>query len=616
MITKMKKLTFLVYHKEYEAFLTRIQELGVLHVQATQEGSAEPTSELEEKLRQAARVKSWMARLKLLGAEGGEAQASGLRTEDVLERLDATDEARRKAEAEIQRLRKDEAALLPWGNFDPQRVAGLSAVGYVMDFFTCPERMFSEEWADEYNAIEIAHEKGKVYFVTITPKGQEVAPEAERLRLPQATLADVQRNIRQKEEEVAALDGDLARRAPECLAALQEGERALRTSIAFDRVVLGTAHAAADRLMVLEGWIPEDREAEVETFLETQDVYYEIRAARKEDDAPIKLKNNAFVRMYEVLTKMYGMPDYGEFDPTPLVAPFFTLFFAFCLGDSGYGLLLIALGLLLKKKLSKSLAGMMNLVITLGAATMVFGAILGTFFGVSLFDLDLPDSVKQFMIAGKIEGTNYDKQMLLALVVGVVHISVAMTVKAICATVRYGFKEALSAWGWMILVVGFVATGSLAFLKVIPEDLSTWLFIGIGSVAAIGIYLLNDFHRNVLVNIGAGLWDTYNMASGLMGDVLSYLRLYALGLAGGLLGGVFNQLAFMVNDAAGGVVGIVGCGLILVLGHALNIAMSCLSAFVHPLRLTFVEYFKNSGYDGRGRAYEPFSVYKKEIIEQ
>lgn len=616
MITKMKKLTFLIYYKEYEAFLRRMQELGVLHVQATQEGAVEPTSELEDKLRQAARVKSWMARLKFLGAEGDEAQAPGGQTEDVLERLDATDEARRKAEAEIQRLRKDEAALLPWGNFDPQRVSGLAAAGYVMDFFTCPERMFSKEWRDEYNAVEIAHEKGKVYFVTITPKGQDVAPEAERLRLPQATLADVQRHIRRKEEEVAALDGELKRVAPGCLAALEEGERALRTSIAFDRVVLGTAHTAGDRLMLLEGWIPGDREAEVKAFLATEDVYYEIRAARKENDAPIKLKNNAFVRMYEVLTKMYGMPDYGEFDPTPLVAPFFTLFFAFCLGDSGYGLLLVALGFFLKRRLPKSMAGMMNLVITLGAATTVFGAILGTFFGVSLFDSDLPESVKRFMIAGKIEGTNYDKQMLLALIVGIVHISVAMTVKAICATVRYGFKESLSAWGWMILVVGFAATGSLAFLEVIPGHLSTWLFIGIGSVAATGIYLLNDFHRNVLVNIGAGLWDTYNMASGLMGDVLSYLRLYALGLAGGLLGGVFNQLAFMVNDAAGGVAGMVGCGLILVLGHALNIAMSCLSAFVHPLRLTFVEYFKNSGYDGRGRAYEPFGVYKKEIIEQ
>ena len=91
----------------------------------------------------------------------------------------------------------------------------------------------------------------------------------------------------------------------------------MRTSIAFDRVVLGTEQVADNRLMVLQGWLPEDKEAEVKSFLSTQEVYYEIRAARREDNAPIKLKNNAFVRMYEVLTKMYGMPDYAEFDPTP-----------------------------------------------------------------------------------------------------------------------------------------------------------------------------------------------------------------------------------------------------------------------------------------------------------
>ena len=616
MITRMKKLTFLIYYKEYEAFLKRIQELGVLHVQATQEGGVEPTSELEDKLRRLAHVRAWLSRLELSGAAGAEASAPEDRPEDILARLDGMDEARRKAETDLQRLRKDEAALLPWGDFDPARVSGLAEVGFVMNFFTCPERLFRTEWVDEYNAMDVAHEKGKVFFVTVTPVGQEVAPEAERLNLPPVPLHELQAEIRKKEQEMSGTGEEVKRMAPSALSVLREYEGALRTSIAFDRVVLGTAHAAGDRLMVLEGWIPEDREDEVKAFLAHQDVCYEIRAARKEDDAPIKLKNNAFVRMYEVLTKMYGMPDYGEFDPTPLVAPFFTLFFAFCLGDSGYGLLLVALGLFLKRKLSKSLAGMMNLVITLGAATTVFGAVLGTFFGVSLFDLDLPESVKRFMIAGKIEGTNYDKQMLLALVVGIVHISVAMTVKAVCTTVRYGFKESLSDWGWMILVVGFVTTGSLAFLKVIPEDLSAWLFIGIGSVAGIGIYLLNNLHRNVLVNIGAGLWDTYNMASGLMGDVLSYLRLYALGLAGGLLGGVFNQLAFMVHDAAGGVIGILCCGLILVVGHALNIAMSCLSAFVHPLRLTFVEYFKNSGYDGQGKAYEPFSVYEKDIMKQ
>ena len=141
--------------------------------------------------------------------------------------------------------------------------------------------------------------------------------------------------------------------------------------------------------------------------------------------------------------------------------------------------------------------------------------------------------------------------MLLALIIGAVHICIAMTVKAVGQTVRFGFKESLSAWGWLLLVVGFICTGGLSFFKIISEDVSTWAFIVIGGVSAIGIYLLNNIHRNVFVNIGAGVWDTYNMATGLMGDILSYIRLYALGLAGGMLGGVFNQLAFMVNDAAG-----------------------------------------------------------------
>ena len=91
------------------------------------------------------------------------------------------------------------------------------------------------------------------------------------------------------------------------------------------------------------------------------------------------------------------------------------------------------------------------------------------------------------------------------------------------------------------------------FLNLIPENVSKWALIGIGAVAAIGIYLLNDLHRNVFVNIGAGVWDTYNMATGLMGDILSYMRLYALGLAGGMLGGVFNSLGLMVQDSVGGI---------------------------------------------------------------
>ncbi len=614
MITKMKKLTFLVYHKEYEAFLKQLQELGVLHVQPTQEGGIAPSSELDEKRRQREHVTEVIERLSALAPETLRIGVSD-GAEAYVRQADEGLEEQRAATLALERLGKEEAVLRPWGDFAPESVKRLAGIGYVMNFFTCSRKEFDREWVERYNATVIEQEKDRLYFVTVTPVGEEVSPAAEPVTLPDMSLSSLYQQVDGWHIRLQQAEQQLKDLALNHLPDLRALEQSMLSSIDFDHVVLGTAHAADDKVMVLQGWIPAPKEETVKAFLAKENVYYEIRNAVKGDKVPILLRNNAFTRMYEVLTGMYGMPDYGEFDPTPLIAPFFTLFFGLCMGDAGYGLVLIALGLYLKAKMGASMRGMMNLVITLGVGTTVIGAVLGTFFGVSLFDLDLPESIKQFMIVGKIDGTTYDKQMLLALLIGVFHICLAMTVKAINSTVRFGFKESLSAWAWLLLVVGFICTGGLSFFKLISEDVSYWSFIGIGSVAAIGIFLLNDIHRNPLVNIGAGLWDTYNMATGLLGDVLSYVRLYALGLAGGMLGGVFNMLAVMVRDGASEPVqGWIYCGLILVFGHGLNIAMSCLGAFVHPLRLTFVEYFKNSGYEGSGEAYRPFRATKNKQI--
>ena len=128
--------------------------------------------------------------------------------------------------------------------------------------------------------------------------------------------------------------------------------------------------------------------------------------------------------------------------------------------------------------------------------------------------------------------------------------------------------------------------------------------IVLGGISAVGIFILNDIHRNPLINIGSGLYETYNTVTGLLGDVLSYLRLYALGLAGGMLGNAFNILGgLLLGDHP--TWQFIPFVLIMLFGHTLNLLMSCLGAFVHPLRLTFVEYFKNSGYEGKGTAYNP-----------
>lgn len=608
MIAKMKKLTFLVYHKEYDAFLEELRQVGVVHVVKRQCG--EMDARLQQLTRQWTLCKKVLADMQTV-ADGYMASSQEGEPEAILSLYDDYQKRRQELEAKLPQLDKNIALLEPWGNFDYASVQRLKEVGWNLHFFICPEADYQDEWAETCNAIRIHEHSGNVYFVTLT-KQVDSPLELEPVRLPLCGLAEAENQKAEVQRQLDVLQQEFRQFCADSIPVLKDYSICLQNDIDLLEVKLDGEQMADGSVLLLEGWVPEEEETKVRQMLDRSSVHYQVRAAQKEDKAPIKLKNNAFVRLYEVLTKMYGMPDYAEFDPTPLIAPFFSIFFAFCMGDAGYGLILIALGFVLKKKMSVSMAGMMNLVISLGVFTTVIGAIFGTFFGVSLFDADIPQWMKQFMIAGKIEGTTYDKQMVLALLLGVVHICIAMTVKAISSTVRFGFKNSLSNWGWLLLVVGFISVGGLSFFEVISPEVSYWAYIIIGGVAAIGIYLLNTWGRNVLVNIGSGIWDTYNMATGLMGDVLSYLRLFALGLAGGMLGGAFNQLAFMVNDAAGPAIGWLPCGLILIAGHSLNVAMSCLSAFVHPIRLTFMEFFKNSGYEGTGEQYAPFAVVKSE----
>ena len=279
------------------------------------------------------------------------------------------------------------------------------------------------------------------------------------------------------------------------------------------------------------------------------------------------------------------------------------------MGDAGYGIILFIIGCLLKGK-EGGLAKSWRLIKALGVGTFFVGIILGTFFGINLPTQSwVPDWLKKCMITGEVAG--YSAQMVLALIIGVVHICLAMIVKSVGFTKRFGFKENISNWGWTLLIVGSVIALTFTIVGLLPENMTKIIIICIGAISALGIFIFNKIGRNPLLNIGAGLWDTYQMATGILGDVLSYIRLYALGLAGGMLGGAFNNLGNMVFTG----LNVPGLNwlffiIILIIGHALNLAMSCLGAFVHPLRLTFVEYFKNSGFEGKGVKFKPLKVNK------
>ena len=585
MITQMKKYTFLVFHREYEAFLEQLRDLGVVHVTEKAAGMADD-AHLQELLAKADNARK-------LIAQGAPDQ---LLTEKA------------NLEQRIAATQKEAEKMAIWGDFSTERMEQLKAAGYTLRYFTCPKKLFQEEWG-----IVVAEQGATVYFVQVTSSGDEAKDESleagvQEQYLNQKSAADLQKDIEGLNGLLVAQNARIELWAKENISALEEELKQLQEQIDWKRVTLNTESEADGSLKILEGFCPIDQVAALDAVLEKQEVYYQAEDPTAEDNTPIKLRNNKFTQLFESLTGMYGWPNYGEFDPTPILAPFFLLFFAMCMGDCGYGILLIIIGLLIaKKKLNiEMFDGLGPIITVLGIGTTVVGFFLGTFMGIDLYNAEwMPQALKSVMIKGEVMG--YDIQMVLALCIGVFHICLAMVVKAICYTKQFGFKENIATWGWTLLIVGGLLVAILG-MTVLPAAVFKWAIIAVGTVSALAIYIFNTPGRNPLINIGAGLWDTYNMATGILGDVLSYIRLYALGLAGGMLGAAFNNLGLMVmgGSTEGATWQWLPFVLILVLGHVLNLAMSALGAFVHPLRLSFVEYFKNAGYEGKGTLYKPF----------
>ena len=590
MISPMTKYSFILLNGEQEGLLEKLQEIGLVDITRSVKPVDGPSGELLRAVEQRKELVQSLGKivfpetLQPAPVEGDLTYATAAAL-DTLEQLGE----------QMKALEKEAAAAEPWGAFDPELLKKLSDAGVPVQFHISSAKSFNPEWALQ-NAVDIVKEAdGKVWFVVAGP---DTLPD--RVRAPHRSFEAVQQEIAEVQAEIdheKAILLTAKKRQDEFEAESRERLAKLDLYLAKQAAV----PAAENTIVTLVGYAPTENEEAVTKAIEETGVYYLKDEAQVDDNPPISFRNNKFVKMFEVLTDMYGRPAYDGFDPTPFIAVFFLLFFALCMGDAGYGLVLILVGLLLKKVDSfKSLA---PLVVTLGIGTTVVGFFLHTFFSIDISQWKVFEPVKFLFLPDEIGG--YAGGMVLSIIVGIVHLCLAMVVKAINSVKVKGFYASLGTLGWTLLIVGGVIVGGLALAGVLDKGLTKWIIIVIGVLSALGIFVFNDPKRNKFANVGMGLWDTYNTATGLLGDVLSYLRLYALGLAGGMLGMAFNDMGKMVlGDGSSWYLWIPFILLVLI-GHTLNIAMCALGAFVHPLRLNFLEFFKNSGYEANGRNYNP-----------
>ena len=599
----MKKLTFLIYHKDYEQFLRDLRELGVVHVVENKlnQAQSERLDKLYMQWKQLTEAKKMLEKYRdkknPLPPNPVDVE-KGYRLPQEIEKIQA-DAATLMQQLQISKKERD--ALIPWGNFDPENISRLERAGYFIHFFVVSNRDYNPEWEDLYNAIVIETKNSKTYFITIT-KEQDIPQKLnlEAVKMPEVSLEQLNRMIDQlnaklqeNEEKLKRLTADL----PSLEAAIKE----IDSEIRFTRVHVSADHVADNKIMLLQGWVPESNEQDIRNYLEFQEVYYIIEDPQPEDDVPIQFDNNKFIKLFEPITEMYMLPKYNELDLTPFFAPFYMIFFGLSLGDIGYGLFLFLVATIVKvmkkKSLGTTLKNVLSLVQVLGASTVVCGLLTGGFFGFNIYEVNIPffQNMKNHVY--------FDNNQMfeLSLILGVVQIMFGMFLKIINRTKQFGFKHALATVGWFIFLLSFIV--AYLFPVALPMLGTVHQIILLGS--AILFLFFNSPGKNLFLNFGLGLYDIYNMATGLLGDVLSYVRLFALGLSGGILASVFNSLATGMSPKDS-IIGPLVTIVIFVMGHAINIFMDTLGAVVHPMRLTFVEFYKNAEFTGGGKKYNPF----------
>lgn len=619
MIVKMSRYDFVLLSAQSDDFVARLRELGLVDITTTgwepREQDRQLVSDIEHH-RKAVDMLQEFAQSENM--QQVEAYPSGAEAFEAY-----VEAAQRKATlmGEVARLDKLSEELEPWGEFSAESREQLAEGGVMLRYFTTQTTTFDENlaaWGEQYTLAEINRTPSTVYFVVVATADEEIMLDAQEVRVPMMDYRAAKADADENRLQIQQLDYEFSR----CAASLEaiKAELAALTCRLQNVKIRGTAEEAADgELMVMEGWAEADKSAEVDKLLdEYPDVIYLKSNPTEQDDTPVKLKNNRFARLFELIGGMYALPKYGTLDLTPFFAPFYMLFFAICLNDAGYGAILFALGLGLFLKGGQAMRQAATLTMVCGGATTLFG-----FYSGSLFGLSIPDMLGYESIA---ESPFLDFQndfFSLALALGVVQILFGMFLN-ICFKARYfGITSVFAQLGWFIVLFAACLAGGLPMLNenwVIPFfTTSSPAFYAALAVGAVMMLFLSDIKRNPLINFASGLWDVYNNITGLLSDVLSYIRLFAIGLSGGVLAQVFNSLALGLTglDAGieqfglGTIFQILGATAILLVGHGINLFMSSISSFVHPMRLTFVEFYKNAGFEMGTRSFEPLTNNEK-----
>jgi V/A-type H+-transporting ATPase subunit I len=519
--------------------------------------------------------------------------------------------------AEEGKIGNSIAALIPWKTLDvPLDIADTNSLHFL--FGMVPNATPVSAVEDKIEELQLLGEvlragenqDGQYFLALIHPSQEEDLLSAlKELHFTRIQFRDVigtaAQNIASLEEQKQKI---ITQREHIASILKASGDQQNVLELAYDQIaVILAREESVEKLVVtdttfsLTGWVPDSATSLLERALKSYDCDISFEEPGRDEDVPVFLKDPGVISPFNMVTEMYALPKYNNIDPNPLMAPFFALFFGMMYADMGYGLVLILLGLIVtkKKRPSGSAGNIWKLMIICGATTMLFGAVFGSFFG----DL-VPTIAKTFF---QVEGFWYKPlidpmenamgMIILALVLGVVHLLFGMGIKAYLL-IRDGkpWDALMDVGSWWVVFAG---------IAVLALGGTPWVAVaGLVALVCTQGRRAPKFFGKVI----GGLGKLYDITS-YLSDVLSYLRLMALALASGVIANVFNILAALGGDTPVGVIMFIVVALV---GHAFNMAVNIVGTYVHAARLQFLEFFGKFYADG-GRAFQPLTIRTKYV---
>lgn len=601
MKSPMLKLDLLIAENEKTEITRQLQEIGLLHLEEL--GEAGQISSHQD-------YKEWLELKNWLDKQPTESyKKSDLKLEKpLLPQLGQVKDDWHQWQHEKEEFEQSQNFWRIWGGYQAEIWDDLKKTGLALALYKGDKKDY-QAYADR---VFLLNQDGQDYYffaIDLKDRIEQINLEAEKLPpLKQAELLEMEIELSRKKEhlnvqiEALKAQGEELEREAESIVEKWEFNRGTSLWQSFEH----------SPLTHLRAWVPKRKIEDFKQKCKSLPLAYRVLEPSKKDRVPIELKNDSYSRLFEPITRIFQLPHYYEFDLSPLIAVFYPILFAYCLGDAGYGAIMtlaVVIGWFSFLKKQRSLAALVGI---LGISTTIMGLIKsGSLFGVPLtIESDnswiaalgqlvlIPDNSDFFFNAFNV-----------ALLIGVLQILIGIILAIAKEWYYNGFKESLSLWGKLLIVSSLIAifmSDSLNLNELSLNILNITLILGIAL-----IMLFHDLSQGLIVRLGSSILPLFFIFTGLLGDVLSYVRLFALGVTSAVLGLVVNQIGMdMVSEHWWSWIGV---ALFLLFGHGLNFVLAALGSFIHPLRLTFVEFYNNAQFEGGGKAFNAFRKKNKSL---